>query len=115
MGYLNCIWQGDANEMIVRSLSLAASPSVPFNLTGSQILSVRDLANRFGKLMQRTVTIVGAEAETALLSNPSRLFGILGEPPTSLETMLRWVAHWVMKSGRTLGKPTRFEVRDGKF
>lgn len=115
MGYLNCLWQGDANEMIVRSLPLAASPTAAFNLTGSQILSVRDLAHRFGKLMQRAVTMTGSEAETALLSNPSRLFGILGEPATPLETMLRWVAHWVMKSGRTLGKPTRFEVRDGKF
>jgi len=115
MGYLNCILQGDANEMIVRTLPLAASPPAAFNLTGAKVLSVRDLAQRLGQLMNRPPTITGAEADTALLSNPSRLFGILGEPPTSLETMLRWVAHWVMKSRRTLGKPTRFEVRDGKF
>ncbi|MBM3839571.1 MAG: NAD-dependent epimerase/dehydratase family protein [Verrucomicrobia bacterium] len=115
MGYLNCIWQGDANEMIVRALPLSASPPSAFNLTGAKLLSVRDLAQRFGQLMNQPVTITGAEADTALLSNPSRLFGILGEPPTSLEAMLRWVARWVMEDGRTLGKPTRFEVRNGKF
>ena len=114
-GSVNCIWQGDANDMIVRSFALAASPVAAFNLTGARDLSVRDLALRLGELMQREVTISGAEAETALLSNTSRLCGVLGAPATPLDLMLRWTAHWVMNSGRTLGKPTRFDVRDGKF
>jgi hypothetical protein len=114
-GYLNCIWQADANEMIVRSFSLAASPPAAFNLTGPTILSVRELARRFGELMGRRVEITGQEAETALLNNASRLCSILGNPPTPIETMCRWTAHWVMNGGPTLGKPTRFEVRDGKF
>jgi hypothetical protein len=29
--------------------------------------------------------------------------------------MVDWVADWVARGGRTLGKPTRFEVRDGRF
>jgi dTDP-4-dehydrorhamnose reductase len=115
MGCLNCIWQGDANEMILRSLGLAQLPSAAFNLTGSARLSVRELALRFGGVMGRPVTIVGREADTALLSNSTRLFTALGEPPTPLETVLKWTAHWVMTGGTTLGKPTRFEVRDGKF
>lgn len=114
-GYLNCIWQGDANEMIVRALDLAAKPPAAFNLTGAEMLSVRKLAERFGELMQRRVAFTGREAETALLSNTTRLRSILGDNPMPLETVLHWTAHWVMKGGPTLGKPTKFEVRDGKF
>jgi hypothetical protein len=29
--------------------------------------------------------------------------------------MLRWIADWVMRGGASLGKPTHFESRDGKF
>jgi hypothetical protein len=29
--------------------------------------------------------------------------------------MLRWVADWVRRGGRSLGKPTHFEVRDGTY
>ena len=29
MGYANCIWQGDANDMIIRALSLTQSPAAP--------------------------------------------------------------------------------------
>ncbi|MSU20194.1 MAG: NAD-dependent epimerase/dehydratase family protein [Pedosphaera sp.] len=114
-GYFNCIWQGDANEMIVRSLDLASTPPTAFNLTGAETLSVRELAYRFGELMGRPVGIVSTEAETALLSNPARLCATLGKPATALEMVCGWTAHWVMSGGATLGKATRFEVRDGRF
>jgi hypothetical protein len=29
--------------------------------------------------------------------------------------MLDWVADWVKRGGPSLGKPTKFEVRDGTF
>jgi len=29
--------------------------------------------------------------------------------------MIGWVADWIMRDGETLGKATKFEVRDGKF
>jgi hypothetical protein len=32
-----------------------------------------------------------------------------------LLTMVDWVAEWVARGGRALGKPTKFEVRDGRF
>ncbi|MBM3833823.1 MAG: NAD-dependent epimerase/dehydratase family protein [Verrucomicrobia bacterium] len=114
-GYFNCIWQADANELIVRSLDLAAVPPAAFNMTGVETLSVRKIALRFGELLGRSVSIVGQEADSALLSNTSRLSGLLGQPATSLDTVCGWVAHWVKTGGSTLGKPTRFDVRDGKF
>lgn len=114
-GYLNCIWQGDANEFIVRSLDLAKTPAATLNLTGPTEVSIGKLATRFGELMGRTPRIVGTESDTALLSNPARALALLGQPPTPLERMLRWTAHWVMRDGCTLNKPTHFEVRDGNY
>src|SRR5262249_17972878 len=113
-GYLNCIWQGDANEAILRSLALAKTPPQILNLTGPAILSVRELAQRLADLLGRTVQFSGAEADTALLSNSARACALFGSPPTSLEMVLRWTAHWVKSSGRLLDKPTHFDVRDGR-
>ena len=55
------------------------------------------------------------ETPTALLSNNAKMRSLFGPLPTSIETMLRWTAHWVMKGGRSLGKPTHFQTRDGQF
>jgi nucleoside-diphosphate-sugar epimerase len=115
MGYLNFIWQGDANERIIRSLALTSSPPTPINLTGPAMLSVRQLALEFAKLFDRQVSFTGAEASTALLSNSSRACALLGPPQTPVERILRWTAHWVKRGGRILGRPTHFEVRDGNY
>ncbi len=115
MGYLNCIWQGDANDLIIRSLALASSPPTALNLTGSSALSVREVAQRLGELMDRAVKFTGDEAPTALLSNTVLLHETLGEPITPLDLVIRWTAHWIMNNGRLLDKPTHFEVRDGVY
>lgn len=115
MGYLNGIWQGDANAMIIRALDLAASPPAPLNLTGPAVLSVRDLARRLGALMDCPVQVTGTEAGTALLSNPARACAALGIPPTPLDTVLRWTAHWIRHGRPTLNKPTHFDARDGRY
>jgi nucleoside-diphosphate-sugar epimerase len=114
-GYLNCIWQGDANDMILRSFDLVASPPAIFNLTGSSVLSVRELARRFGELLGRPATLVGSEADTALLSNSQGLRAKLGDPPTPLDRIMEWTAHWIAHGGKTLGKPTHFDTRTGQF
>ncbi len=115
MGYLNCIWQRDANDAVIRALEVAETPMRPLNLTGTQRLSVRRLAQALAERMDRTVEVVGEEAPTALLSDVSRMVETLGVPETPIETVLDWTAAWVAGCGRTLGKPTRFEVRDGHY
>lgn len=115
MGYLNCIWQGDANAMIIQSFALATSPPFVLNLTGVDRVSVRAVAERFGAIINRAVHIIGLEAETALLSDTARLQEQLGSPETPLDTMIQWTAHWIMNNGRLLNKPTHFEVRDGAY
>lgn len=114
-GWFNCIWQGDANEMILRALLLAESPPQAWNLTGAEPLRVRDVATTFGHLLDREVRLDGVECETAILSDSTRMLTRLGNPVTSPDTMMRWIAHWVKSGGRSLGKPTRFEVRDGQY
>ena len=36
-------------------------------------------------------------------------------PRVNAEQMIAWIADWLARGGETLGKPTHFEVRDGKF
>lgn len=115
MGYFNCVWQGDANEMILRAFPLASCPPRALNLTGTSILSVRDVATRLGECLGRAPRFVGIESTTALLSQVTPMRAAFGDPPVAADAMIRWVAHWVSQGGRTLGKPTGFQVRDGKF
>jgi nucleoside-diphosphate-sugar epimerase len=115
MGYLNCIWQGDANDMIVRALDLAESPARPLNLTGAETLSVRDLAERFAGLMGVPVEIVGREAPTALLSDSSRAHELLGAPVVPIDRVVEWTSAWITAERRILDKPTHFEVSDGRY
>jgi nucleoside-diphosphate-sugar epimerase len=114
-GAFNCIWLGDANEMILRALGLAASPPSVWNLCRPERFSVREIAERLGGWLNRSPRFTGQEAPTALLADSSRLCAALGPPRVALEDMLRWTAHWVMQGGRDLGKPTHFEVRDGNY
>lgn len=114
-GWLNWIWQGDANELIIRALRLASNPPAAFNLTGPYALSVRAVAMKFSEMLDRPAHLAGTESETALLSNPEKLYRELGPPPTDLDTIIGWTAHWVKHGGRYLNKPTHFEVRDGAY
>jgi nucleoside-diphosphate-sugar epimerase len=114
-GYFNCIWQGDANEAILRALSLSAAPAYAINLTGTRWLSVRETAGQMGEWMDRPVFLEGCESGSAYLSSTERMLRNLGEPRTPLEDVMRWTAGWVMAGGRSLNKPTHFETRDGKY
>ncbi|MEY4612546.1 MAG: hypothetical protein RL179_519 [Planctomycetota bacterium] len=114
MGYLNCIWQADANEAVLRLLPHAQSPASIFNLSGP-MLSVKKIALQMGEYLGVGPRFSGVENKSALLTNSSRLNHLLGEPATDISTVIRWTAHWILNNGRSLGKPTKFEVSDGKY
>jgi nucleoside-diphosphate-sugar epimerase len=114
-GYFNCIWQGDANQLALRALSLAACPPSVWNLCRPETFSVRAVASRLGELLGRPAQFIGAESSTALLGASARLCAALGPPSIPLEVMLRWIAHWVKQGGRNLARPTHFEVRNGNY
>ncbi len=115
MGHFNVIWQGDVNNYVLRSLQMAASPARIINLTGPDLLSVRNVAIEFGNLMGIEPLFVGKESETALLSNSSEAHRQFGQPAVGISNVIRWIAGWLMEERRLLGKPTHFEVRDGKY
>jgi nucleoside-diphosphate-sugar epimerase len=115
MGYVNVIWQGDANAQVLRCLAHCTTPTTIINSTGLETLSVRTLAAQFGARLGVAAKISGREAETALLSDASEAERQFGPVTVPTETMLDWVADWVAHGGPSLGKPTKFEVRDGTF
>ncbi len=115
MGHFNCIWQRDANELILRLLSRAEYSRAIYNLTGSETLSVREVASELAANMGQTARFGGQESPTALLNNASKLLDHFGPLTTPLSTILSWVADWVKRDQPTWNKPTHFEVRDGKF
>ncbi|WP_406697684.1 NAD-dependent epimerase/dehydratase family protein [Singulisphaera sp. Ch08] len=115
MGYLNTIWQGDANALTLRALEHTATPPTVINLTGPERLSVRAVAERLGELMNRPVRFIGTESDSALLNDARQGLERLGPPRVTADSLIERVAAWVSRGGTSLGKPTHFESRDGAF
>jgi nucleoside-diphosphate-sugar epimerase len=115
VGHANVIWQGDANSYAIRSLALCESPPRPLNVTGPEIVSIREVATAFGQRLGREPRFTGSEGALALLGNTDACRRLLGEPEVSLGELCEWVAAWVEGGGRSLGKPTRYERSDGRF
>lgn len=115
MGHVNVIWQGDANSATLRSLALATTPAFVLNLTGEGTLRVRDIAEGFARRFGNQAILEGVEAPTALLNDASLYHRLLGAPRVGVDQMMDWIAGWIARGGASLGKPTHFENREGKF
>ena len=115
MGYVNAIWQGDASAMALGALGHTASPPFVLNVVGPELLSIREVAEKFGSLMGKSVEFSGMEALDAFLSNGRKSFDLFGYPRVSAEQLIRWIADWVIRGGESLDKPTHFESRNGKY
>ena len=115
MGYFNMIWQGDANAMILRALEHCESPAKIINITGPETASVRQVAQQFGEYFNTKPKFEKEETETALLSNAKLSYKLFGRPKVPLEQIIFWIADWINKEKELLGKPTHYEVRDGKY
>lgn len=115
MNRFNCIWQGDAIAHIIAAIELASSPADILNVTGSENLSIRETAELFGYRFDQTPILSGTEQETTWLSNADKACSLFGKPQVTSAQMIDWIAEWLSNGGEILGKPTKFEVRDGKF
>jgi nucleoside-diphosphate-sugar epimerase len=115
LGHVNFIWQGDAAAQALRCLAYCDTPTSPINVSGHEILSVRDLAAKFGAHFGRAPVIAGTEQPTAWLTNTSQAVSLFGLPTVDTEQLIRWTADWVSRSMPSLGKPTKYEVRDGRY
>ena len=115
MGHADVIWQGDANEQALRLLAHCTTPATPINVTGPRHTSVRWLAAEFGRRFGCAPVLTGQEAPTAWLIDTAQAQALLGLPRVPIEAMIDWVADWVQRGGPSLGKPTHFSTRDGKY
>ncbi len=115
MGYANVIWQGDANDVALRSLEICDIPPKILNVTGAETISIRWLAEEFGRLLGKKSVIIGQEVGTALLNNASQCHEKFGYPEITLRQLIDWTATWVRTNGPTLNKPTHFQESQGRF
>jgi len=114
MGHVNVIWQGDANEFVLRALNHCTVPSSPLNVSGPQT-SVRWLAEQFGQRLGKPPVLTCAEAPDAWLVDTSESIRLFGSPRVPLARMMDWTADWVARGIPSLGKDTHFDTRDGAF
>lgn len=115
MGHVNCIWQGDANEIALRSLTVCSTPPTVLNVTGPETVSIRWAAEELGKRMGKSPSFTGMEATDALLSNAGRCHKLFGYPKVPLIQMIDWIGEWVSQGGPTWNKPTHFQERKGNY
>ncbi len=114
MGHANIIWQGDANDWALRCLAHCDAPTSALNLSGPKV-SIRSVAQGLGRRLGVEPRFTAREADTAWLVDCARAFSLFGPPQINLDQMLDWTADWVRRGGVSLGKPTHFEARDGKY
>jgi len=115
MGWADVIWQGDANEQALRLLAHCTTPTSPINVTGPAHVPIRWLAGEFARRFGRPAVLTGTEAPTAWLLDTTEAQRLFGPPRVPLAAMIDWVADWVAGGGASLGKPTHFEARDGRY
>jgi len=115
MGYVNVIWQTEANAAALAALAHAATPANVMNIAGLETLAIREVCQQIARLMNKPLRLTGETSSDAFLSNATKSHELVGRPSVSAETMIRWTADWVARGGESLGKPTHFETTDGKY
>jgi nucleoside-diphosphate-sugar epimerase len=113
--HVNVIWQGDAVAQVLQCLLHASANPFIINITGSETLGIRDIAERFGRRFDRVPSFTGNETPTCWLSNNGLARKLFGDPSMSVDDMIEWIAAWLERGGETLGKPTQFQNRDGNY
>lgn len=115
MGNMMAIWQGDANAQSLQAFEYSSTSPNIINVTGPELLSVRQVANRFASIFGRPIAFSGEERGIALLSCTQKAQKLFGYPSVPIDRVIELTADWVSRGGTTLNKPTHFETTDGKF
>lgn len=114
MAAINVIGQRDACARALQSFLHVDTPPRKLNVTGEKV-EVRRIAEKFGAVFGRPPVFSGNSQPSAWHIDPAESLRLFGPPLTSLDAMIAAVAGYLQAGGRLLGKPTHFEVRDGKF
>jgi len=110
--FVNCIWLDDLMDAMIASWRLASVPPKIINLTSPEVYSVREIAERLGKLMGIEPRFTGTPKGTSLIGDASEMVRLLGRPKVSLEEGLWRVARSVLAREHPLDHPTQWEKRD---
>lgn len=113
-GTVNIMWQGDGINAFGRLLAHCGTPTEPLNVGAPEAVSVHKLATTFGEIFGVEPRFTGAESD-CLIVDTDRATRLLGPPVVDTRVMCEWVAHWVKAGLPSLGKPSKFEVRTGRF
>jgi len=111
--YVNVIWLDDLLDVMIASAQVASVPPKVLNLTGTERVSVRALAERLGALMDREPRFAGQPKPTSLLGKADEMARLFGPPKTSLDEGLQRVARSMMNREFPLDHPTQWEKRHG--
>ncbi len=112
---MNFIWQGYANAVALAAFGICRSPAEFLNLTGTDRHRTRDLARSLGQRLGVEPVFQEPEGDSALVSDATRCQQLFGPPEIDAEGMLDQVAAWLKSGAPTLGKPTKFATRDGRY
>lgn len=111
--FVNVIWLDDLMDAMIESWRVASVPRKVLNMTGTEKVSVRAMAERLGELMGIEPKFTGTPKGTSLLGRADEMARLLGEPKTSVDEGLQRVARSVLAREFALNKPTEWEKRDG--
>ena len=84
-------------------------------MTGPEAIAVAEVARRYGAVFRRAPTMVGRTAPDALLSDTGLAQRLFGPPTVPTARLVEWAGEWLKAGNVTLGRPTKFEVRDGRY
>ena len=88
-------------------------------LSGTVASIERSNFSRAGMLASRFQAVspvfAGTPSDDALIANTDLLAARMPYTALPLETLLDWAVRWIRGGGRLLNKPTKFEVRDGRY
>lgn len=113
--YASVIWQGDSNAQILGMLAHTTTPTTPLNVGGPELMSIRMAAHEFGRRFGREPVFQGEETQTGWFNSTLAAQRLYGYPVVPLARMIDWVADWVASDMPSLGKPTHYEERGGRF
>lgn len=109
--YVNVIWLDDLMEVMYRSWEVAAVPALYLNLTGTEKVATRTIAEKLGKLMGIEPQFTGTPSETALLGKTDEMVRHFGLPKVSLDEGLQRVAASVMAHEHPLDRSSWLHPR----
>ena len=85
-------------------------------MTGPETAATEATALEMGKLLGKEVKFTCPSAgDLNYLNDASEMIKLFGNPRVSLEELIRLQTEWISQGGVSIGKPTHFEVNNGKF